>query len=137
MKYQALYRTYRPRVFDDVRGQDVIVRTLRNQVKTGRIAHAYLFCGSRGTGKTTCAKILAQAVNCLHPNDGNPCGECESCRSIQEGSSINVIEMDAASRNGVDDFRRIIEEIAYPPGEGKKKVYIIDEVHMLSPSTHF
>ena len=134
VKYQALYRTYRPRVFDDVRGQDVIVRTLRNQVKTGRIAHAYLFCGSRGTGKTTCAKILAQAVNCLHPNDGNPCGECESCRSIQEGSSINVIEMDAASRNGVDDFRRIIEEIAYPPGEGKKKVYIIDEVHMLSPA---
>ena len=132
MKYQALYRTYRPRIFDDVRGQDVIVRTLKNQVKTERIAHAYLFCGSRGTGKTTCAKILAQAVNCLHPVDGNPCGECESCRSIQEGSSMNVIEMDAASRNGVDDFRRIIDEIAYPPGEGKKKVYIIDEVHMLS-----
>ena len=132
MKYQALYRTYRPRIFDDVKGQDVIVRTLKNQVKTGRIAHAYLFCGSRGTGKTTCAKILAQAVNCLNPIDGNPCGECESCRSIQEGSSINVIEMDAASRNGVDDFRRIIEEISYPPGEGKKKVYIIDEVHMLS-----
>ena len=134
MKYQALYRTYRPRIFDDVRGQDVIVRTLRNQVKTGRIAHAYLFCGSRGTGKTTCAKIMAQAVNCLHPVDGNPCGECESCRSIQEGSSMNVIEMDAASRNGVDDFRRIIDEIAYPPGEGKKKVYIIDEVHMLTPA---
>ena len=132
MKYQALYRTYRPRIFDDVKGQDVIVRTLKNQVKTGRIAHAYLFCGSSGTGKTTCAKILAQAVNCLNPIDGNPCGECESCRSIQEGSSINVIEMDAASRNGVDDFRRIIEEISYPPGEGKKKVYIIDEVHMLS-----
>ena len=106
MKYQALYRTYRPRIFDDVKGQDVIVRTLKNQVKTGRIAHAYLFCGSRGTGKTTCAKILAQAVNCLNPIDGNPCGECESCRSIQEGSSINVIEMDAASRNGVDDHRR-------------------------------
>lgn len=132
MKYQALYRTYRPRTFDDVKGQDVIVRTLRNQVKTGRIAHAYLFCGSRGTGKTTCAKILAEAVNCLHPVDGNPCGECESCRAIREGSSLNVIEMDAASRNGVEDFRRIIEEIAYPPGEGRKKVYIIDEVHMLS-----
>ena len=132
VKYQALYRTYRPRVFDDVKGQDVIVRTLKNQVKTGRIAHAYLFCGSRGTGKTTCAKILAQAACCLHPEDGNPCCVCESCRSIQEGSSINVIEMDAASRNGVDDFRRIIDEIAYPPGEGKKKVYIIDEVHMLT-----
>ncbi len=132
MNYQALYRTYRPRVFDDVKGQDVIVRTLKNQVKTGRVAHAYLFCGSRGTGKTTCAKIMAQAVNCLHPVDGNPCLECESCRSIQEGSSINVIEVDAASRNGVDDFRRIIEEIAYPPSDGKKKVYIIDEVHMLS-----
>ena len=134
MKYQALYRTYRPRTFDDVKGQDIIVRTLRNQVKTGRIAHAYLFCGSRGTGKTTCARILAQAVNCIHPEDGNPCCSCESCTSIQEGSSINVIEMDAASRNGVEDFRRIIEEIAYPPAEGKKKVYIIDEVHMLTPA---
>ncbi len=134
MNYQALYRKYRPRVFDDVKGQDVIVRTLRNQVTTGRIAHAYLFCGSRGTGKTTCAKIMAQAVNCLHPVDGNPCLECESCRAVLDGSSINVIEMDAASRNGVDDFRRIIEEIAYPPSDGGKKVYIIDEVHMLSPA---
>ena len=132
MEYQALYRKYRPKTFDDVKGQDVIVRTLRNQVRSGRIGHAYLFCGSRGTGKTTCAKILGKAVNCAHPVDGNPCGECESCRSIDEGNSMNLIEMDAASRNGVEDFRRIIDEIAYPPAEGKKKVYIIDEVHMLS-----
>ena len=132
VNYQALYRKYRPRVFDDVKGQDVIVRTLRNQVKDNRVAHAYLFCGSRGTGKTTCAKIMAQAINCRNPSDGNPCCECESCRSIQEGRNINVIEMDAASRNGVDDFRRIIDEIAYPPGDGMKKVYIIDEVHMLT-----
>jgi DNA polymerase-3 subunit gamma/tau len=127
-----LYRKYRPAVFDDVKGQDVIVRTLRNQIRTGRIAHAYLFCGSRGTGKTTAAKIFARAVNCENQQDGNPCGECGSCRAIREGRSMNVIEMDAASRNGVDDFRQIIEEIEYPPTSGKYKVYIIDEVHMLS-----
>ena len=132
MNYQALYRKYRPAVFDDIKGQDVIVTTLRNQIRTGRIAHAYLFCGSRGTGKTTAAKIFARAVNCEDLRDGNPCGECPSCRAIREGRSMNVIEMDAASRNGVDDFRQIIDEIEYPPTSGKYKVYIIDEVHMLS-----
>lgn len=132
MNYQALYRKYRPAVFDDIKGQDVIVTTLRNQIRTGRIAHAYLFCGSRGTGKTTAAKIFARAVNCEDLRDGNPCGECASCRAIREGRSMNVIEMDAASRNGVDDFRQIIDEIEYPPTSGKYKVYIIDEVHMLS-----
>lgn len=134
MNYQALYRKYRPRIFEDVKGQDVIVRTLRNQIRTGRIGHAYLFCGSRGTGKTTAAKIFAKAINCENPQDGDPCLECGSCRAIQDGSSMNVIEMDAASRNSVDDFRQIIDEIAYPPTSGRYKVYIIDEVHMLSGS---
>ena len=132
MSYTALYRKFRPDTFEDVKGQDHIVKTLRNQIKADRIGHAYLFCGTRGTGKTTVAKILARAVNCEHPVDGNPCNECASCRAIASGASMNVIEIDAASNNGVDNIREIREEVAYPPTEGRYKVYIIDEVHMLS-----
>ena len=136
MSYVALYRKFRPRTFDEVKGQDPIVRTLRNQVRTGRLQHAYLFCGTRGTGKTSVAKILARAVNCEHPENGNPCGQCESCRNIAEGKSMNVIEIDAASNNGVDNIRDIIEEVRYRPTRGKYKVYIIDEVHMLRYDFH-
>ena len=132
MAYTALYRKFRPDNLDDVKGQDHIVRTLKNQIRAGRTGHAYLFCGTRGTGKTSVAKILAKAVNCEHPVDGNPCGECKSCKAIASGASLNVIEIDAASNNGVDNIREIREEVAYSPAEGKYKVYIIDEVHMLS-----
>ena len=132
MSYTALYRKFRPAEFSDVKGQDHIVTTLKNQICADRIGHAYLFCGTRGTGKTTIAKIFARAVNCEHPVDGNPCGECASCRAIAAGTSMNVIEIDAASNNGVDNIREIREEVAYSPTEGKYKVYIIDEVHMLS-----
>ncbi len=132
MSYTALYRKFRPDNFGDVKGQDHIVTTLTNQIKANRLGHAYLFCGTRGTGKTTVAKILAKAVNCLHPVDGSPCNECEMCRAIQAGTSMNVIEIDAASNNGVDNIREIREEVAYRPTEGNYKVYIIDEVHMLS-----
>ncbi|HIT89415.1 MAG TPA: DNA polymerase III subunit gamma/tau [Candidatus Merdenecus merdavium] len=132
MGYTALYRKFRPHTFEDVKGQDHIVTTLKNQIKANRVGHAYLFCGTRGTGKTTIAKIFAKAVNCLHPVNGSPCNECEMCKSISAGTSMNVIEIDAASNNGVDNIREINDEVSYSPTEGKFKVYIIDEVHMLS-----
>lgn len=132
MAYTALYRKYRPSDFDDVKGQDHIVTTLKNQVKSGRLGHAYLFCGTRGTGKTTIAKILAKVANCESPVDGSPCNECSMCKAISNQTSMNVIEIDAASNNGVDNIREIIDEVQYSPTEGKYKVYIIDEVHMLS-----
>ena len=136
MAYQALYRKWRPAVFEDVYGQDAIVTTLKNQITSGRIGHAYLFCGTRGTGKTTLAKIFARAANCEHAAEhgGSPCNECPICRSILSENSMNVFEIDAASNNSVEDIRRIREEVAYPPTEGRYKVYIIDEVHMLSTS---
>lgn len=132
MSYMALYRKFRPDTFEDVKGQEAIVTTLKNQIKSGRIGHAYLFCGTRGTGKTTIAKIMAKAVNCENPVDGSPCGECPMCQRISAANSMNVIEIDAASNNGVDNIREIVEEVSYSPTEGKFKVYIIDEVHMLS-----
>ncbi len=132
MSYTALYRKFRPKTFEDVKGQDPIVTTLKNQIKNKRTSHAYLFCGTRGTGKTTIAKIFARAVNCENPVDGSPCGECEMCKGIADGSLMNVIEIDAASNNGVDSIRQIVEEVSYSPAQGAYKVYIIDEVHMLS-----
>ena len=132
MSYTAMYRRFRPTTFEEVKGQDAIVTTLKNQIRSDRIGHAYLFCGTRGTGKTSIAKLFAKSVNCEHPVDGSPCGECASCKAIAEGRSMNVVEIDAASNNGVDNIREIVNEVAYSPTEGKYRVYIIDEVHMLS-----
>ena len=132
MSYIALYRKFRPPVWEDVRGQDHIVTTLRNQLEKDRIGHAYLFCGTRGTGKTSVAKIFARAVNCKNPQNGNPCGECASCKAALAGNSMNIVEMDAASNNGVDDARTLIDEVAYSPVGDRFKVYIIDEAHMLT-----
>ncbi|MBQ4332391.1 MAG: DNA polymerase III subunit gamma/tau [Clostridia bacterium] len=130
--YQALYRKWRPRTFSDVSGQETVTTALKNELKTGRLSHAYLFTGCRGTGKTTCAKILAKAVNCDHPADGDPCNECAVCRGIDDGSILDVTEIDAASNNGVDSIRDLRDEVAFTPVSGKYRVYIIDEVHMLS-----
>jgi len=130
--YQALYRKWRPKDFEDVVGQDHITVTLKNEVASGKFSHAYLFTGSRGTGKTTCSKIIAKAVNCLHPVDGNPCNECEICRGIDEGSILDVVEIDAASNNGVDNIRQLREEAYFMPSVAKYRVYILDECHMLS-----
>lgn len=132
MSYTALYRQWRPETFDEVVGQDATVRILKNQIKGNRIAHAYLFCGSRGTGKTSTAKVFAKAVNCLNPIDGNPCLKCEVCQKLSAGSSMDIIEIDAASNNGVDEIRELRDKVKYPPVVGRYKVYIIDEVHMLS-----
>lgn len=132
MSYTALYRKWRPLSFSDVKGQDHIVQTLKNQIVSERIGHAYLFCGTRGTGKTSIAKIFAKAVNCESPVEGSPCGECQTCKNIAAGASLNVVEIDAASNNGVENIREIRDEVQYPPTEGKYRVYIIDEVHMLS-----
>ena len=132
--YQALYRKYRPQTFDDVLGQMAVTQTMKTQLASGRMGHAYLFTGSRGTGKTTCARILAKAVNCLHPQNGNPCNVCEAWRSIDEGSCMDVLEIDAASNNGVDNVRDLRDDAVYTPSQVKMRVYIIDEVHMLSIS---
>ena len=132
--YQALYRKYRPQTFDDVVGQQAVTQTLKNQVITGKLSHAYLLTGTRGTGKTTCSKVLAKAVNCLHPENGNPCNRCEACRAIDSGSCMDVLEIDAASNNGVDNVRDLRDDAIYTPSQVKMRVYIIDEVHMLSIS---
>ena len=134
MSYKALYRKWRPATFSEVYGQDQVTSILKYQVANGRHSHAYLFCGSRGTGKTSCAKILAKALHCLDPQNGEPCGKCDACKAVEEGRAIDVIEMDAASNNRVDDMREIIDNISYTPAALKYRVYIVDEVHMLSNS---
>ncbi|MBP5177365.1 MAG: DNA polymerase III subunit gamma/tau, partial [Clostridia bacterium] len=133
MSYLALYRRFRPVTFDQMIGQEHIVRTLTNQIQSGRIGHAYLFCGTRGTGKTTAAKIFARAINCEHPVNGSPCGECETCKALSDPANLDIVEMDAASNNKVENIREIRDKVQYPPVAGRYKVYIIDEVHMLTP----
>ena len=132
MSYTALYRKWRPIRFEDVKGQEHIVQTLKNQIISSRIGHAYLFCGTRGTGKTSIAKIFARAVNCEYPVDGSPCGQCDICKNIASGATLTVVEIDAASNNGVENIRDIREQVQYPPTEARYRVYIIEEVHMLS-----
>ena len=132
MGYQALYRRYRPARFEDFVGQEAVIKTLRSQIMSGRIAHAYLFCGTRGTGKTSTAKVFARAVNCEHPENGDPCGVCPTCKALAEENSLDILEIDAASNNGVDEIRDLREKVKYPPQTGRYRVYIIDEVHMLS-----
>ena len=132
MGYQALYRRYRPARFEDFVGQEAVIKTLRSQIMSGRIAHAYLFCGTRGTGKTSTAKVFARAVNCEHPENGDPCGQCPTCKALAEENSLDILEIDAASNNGVDEIRDLREKVKYPPQTGRYRVYIIDEVHMLS-----
>lgn len=134
MSYLALYRKYRPTKFDEVIDQEHITKTLINQIENDKVGHAYLFCGSRGTGKTSTAKIFARAINCEHPVNGSACGECKACKSLSESNNLDILEIDAASNNGVDEIRELREQVKYPPVNGKYKVYIIDEVHMLSPS---
>ena len=134
MAYQALYRKWRPQTFEQVLGQTATVRTLRRQIDAGRIAHAYLFCGCRGTGKTTMAKLMSRAINCQNPNQGDPCGQCAACRAIMSETTMDVLEMDAASNSRVEDMRELLDQVRYPPQLGRYKVYIIDEVHMLSNS---
>ena len=134
MSYVALYRKYRPLSFESMVGQEHVTKILRNQIETGKVSHAYIFSGTRGTGKTTAAKVFARAINCLNPNNGEPCNECEACRSILEGNTTDVVEMDAASNNSVDNIRSIRQEVAYSTTGLKYKVYIIDEAHMLSAS---
>ncbi len=131
--YLVSARKYRPSTFDTVVGQKALTATLRNAIASGRLAHAYLFCGSRGVGKTSCARIFAKTINCLHPTaDGNPCNECDSCRAFNEGRSLNIVELDAASNNSVDDIRNLCDQVQIPPTNGRYRVFIVDEVHMLS-----
>ncbi|MDE6075695.1 MAG: DNA polymerase III subunit gamma/tau [Clostridia bacterium] len=134
MAYLAFYRTFRPTTFDEVVRQEHIVKILKNQIETDKIGHAYLFCGPRGTGKTTLAKIFAKAINCERPVNGSPCGECATCKALASGAALDISEIDAASNNGVDEMRDIREKVQYPPVNGRFKVYIIDEVHMLTQS---